>query len=88
MRHRRSRRRWPEEPRQHVLHELDAAVHQCVSAAKGFYDQREVQKRHQPLERARHGKWHALIDCYGQYRRPVARSDLLLWPAPRASGTL
>ena len=21
------------------------------------------------------GQWHALIDCYGQHRRPAARSD-------------
>ena len=22
-----------------------------------------------------YGQWHALIDCYGQHRRPVARSN-------------
>ena len=34
-----------------------------------------------------HGQWHALIGCYGRHRRPVARSNWLLWPAPQASGT-
>ena len=35
-------------------------------------------------------QWHALIDCYGQHRRPVARSSWLLWlwPTAQASGTL
>ena len=28
------------------------------------------------------GQWHALIDCYGQHRRPVARFKWLLWPTP------
>ena len=30
------------------------------------------------------GQWHALIDCYSQHRRPVARSNRLLWPTPQA----
>ena len=30
------------------------------------------------------GQWHALTDCYGRHRRPVARSNLLLWPKPQA----
>ena len=30
------------------------------------------------------GQWHALIDCYGQHRRLVARSNFLLWPTPQA----
>ena len=34
------------------------------------------------------GQCHALIGWYGRHRRPVARSDWLLWPAPLASGTL
>ena len=29
------------------------------------------------------GQWHALNHCYGQPRRPVARSDCLLWPTPQ-----
>ena len=33
------------------------------------------------------GQWrHALIDCYGQHRRPVARSNCLSWPTPQAIG--
>ena len=35
-----------------------------------------------------HGRWHALIDCYGQHRRPVTHSNWLLWPTPQACGTL
>ena len=31
------------------------------------------------------GQLHALIDCYGQHRKPVARSNWLLWPTPQAS---
>ena len=34
------------------------------------------------------GQWHALIGCYGRHRRPVARSNWVLWPTPQASGTL
>ena len=30
------------------------------------------------------GQWHALIGCSGQHRRPVARSNWLLWPTPQA----
>ena len=30
----------------------------------------------------------ALIGWYGQHRRPVARSNWLLWPTPQASSTL
>ena len=34
------------------------------------------------------GQWHALISCYGRHRRPVARSNWLVWPTPQAGGTL
>ena len=34
------------------------------------------------------GQWHALVCCSGRHRRPVARSSLLLWSTPQASGTL
>ena len=30
------------------------------------------------------GQWHALSCCYGRHRRPVARSNLLLWPKLQA----
>ena len=30
------------------------------------------------------GLWHALIVCYGQHRRPLARSHWLLWSTPQA----
>ena len=30
------------------------------------------------------GQWYALIGCYGRHRRPVARSNVLLWPTPQA----
>ena len=33
------------------------------------------------------GQWHTLIDCYGRHRRPVARSNWLIWPTPQAPGT-
>ena len=29
------------------------------------------------------GQWHAPSGCYGQHRRPVARSNCLLWPTPQ-----
>ena len=29
------------------------------------------------------GRRHALSNCYGQHRRPVARSHWLLWPTPQ-----
>ena len=32
---------------------------------------------------ARGGQWHALTACYGRHRRPVARSNWLLWPTPQ-----
>ena len=34
------------------------------------------------------GQWRVLIDCYGRHRRPVARSNWLLWPTSQANGTL
>ena len=31
------------------------------------------------------GQGHALTDCYGQHRRTVARTNLILWPTPNTA---
>ena len=32
-------------------------------------------------------QWQALIACYGQHRKPVPRSNCLLWATPQEDGS-
>ena len=96
----RARPRPPQQQLLQALRRLDTIAGGCwralvttMSSASGIQLQRCVCRATAtsaaliPLRRCQ-GQWHALIDCYGRHRRPVARSNCLLWPTPQASGTL